>query len=366
MTKNKVIIDKIEEKNQINMKFCLFTLTVNPTYRKIVSVIFGGVSALVLTTIISCSPSQETTSTTENIREGMITATDASNTQITLEKPAKRIVCLDILCIDVLAELGIKPIGIVGNNTISWMQEPHLFGQLAEKPAIIGGGMGEPNLEQIVLLKPDLVIGTNGFHNKTREALKGVVTFYLLSAPETYSGAIANLKSIGELIDKTAEAEIAAKKFLDKLATYKAKSPKNQTVLLIHGLPPNFSVATHTALNCATINEVANCLSAEYSNDAIGLINYLPFSLERLVELDPDVIFISSLAVDNYEVFVNYYQDNPLWDNLRAVKNKRVYGASAFRLFAIGTRGLSEMLNQTMQKVYPGVFPDSQLSQSQN
>lgn len=348
------------------MNFCLFTLTFNQIYRKIVSVIFGGVSALVLTTLISCSPSQKTTSTTETITEGMITASDASNTQITLEKPAERIVCLDVLCIDVLAELGIKPIGIVGLDMISWMQQPHLFGKLPKKPAIIGGNMAEANLEQIVLLKPDLVIGINGFHNETREALKEVVTFYLLSAPQNYSGAIANLKSIAELTDKTVEAETAAQKFLDKLATYKAKSPKNQTVLLISGLPPNFSVATDKALNCATINEVANCLSAEYSNDDIDVINYLPFSLERVVELDPDLIFISSGAVDNYELFVNYYQENPLWDNLRAVKNKRVYGASFLRLYGIGTRGLSEMLNQTMPKVYPGVFPDSQLSQSQN
>ncbi|MDJ0515878.1 MAG: ABC transporter substrate-binding protein [Trichodesmium sp. MO_231.B1] len=366
MTKKKATV--VKEKKQTDISFCWVKLALSQTYRKMISGVFRGVSALVLTTIISCSPSQKTTTpTTETITEGIITATDASNTQITLEKPAERIVCLDILCIDILAELGIKPIGVVGKDMISWIQEPHLFGKLAEKPALIGStGMLEPNLEQIVQLKPDLVIGINGAHNKTREALKGVVTFYLLSVPQNYSGAIANLKNIAELTDKTAEAETAAKKFLDKLATYKEKSPQNQTVLFIHRPPPNFFVATDKALNCATINEVANCLSAEYSSDAVALINYLPFSLERLVELDPDVIFISSGIVDNYEIFVNYYQDNPLWDNLRAVKNKRVYGASTSRLFGIGTRGLSQMLNQTMPKVYPSVFPDSQLSQSQN
>ena len=342
------------------MNFCLFTLTVNQTYRKIVSVIFGGVSTLALTTMISCSTSQEMTSTTETITEAVINATDASNTQITLEKPAERIVCLDLLCIDILAELGIKPIGVVGENMISWIQEPHLFGKLALKPAIIGAkGMLEPNLEQIVQLKPDLVLGLNGAHNKTREALKGVVTFYLVSIPQNYLGAITNLKNIGKLTDKTAEAETAAKNFLDKLATYKAKSPKNQTVLFMHRPPPNFFVATDKALNCGTINEVANCLSAEYSSDIVALLNYLPFSLERLVELDPDVIFISSNPSHNYEVFVNYYQDNPLWNNLRAVKNKRVYGASSLRLLGIGTRGLSQMLKRTMPKIYPGVFPDS-------
>jgi iron complex transport system substrate-binding protein len=325
---------------------------------KTISVLWRLIFSLVIATIVSCGSSESSIQTRGADTKAGLTVTDGTNVEVALEKPAERIICLDITCTDILAELDIEPIAVV-KGMEAWVREPHLFGERAKEFALIGAaGLLDPNLEQIVQLQPDLVIGIAA-HQKSREALKGAVSFYLLNLPNSYTEAIANLKSVGKLTGKTAEAEAAAQRFLDKLAAYKAKSPNNQTVLLIHRPQPNFLVATDRALNCATLNEVANCLSPE-KEDTITFIGYLPFSLERLVQLDPDVIFISSGARDNYAEFIDYYEDNPLWDSLRAVKNRRVYGASASRLFAPGTRGLGRLLDKTMPKIYPDVFPESE------
>ncbi len=325
---------------------------------KIVSAALRLISSLVLATIVGCGSSESSTQTRGADTKAGLIVTDATNVEVALEKPAERIICLDIACTDILTELNIEPIAVV-EGMEAWVREPHMFGERAKEFALIGSaGLLEPNLEQIVQLKPDLVMGIAA-HKKSREALKGAVPFYLLNLPNSYTEAIANLKNVGKLTGKTVEAEAASQRFLDKLAAYKAKSPKNQKVLLIHRPQPNFSVATDKALNCATLNEVANCLSPE-TEDAIAFIGYLPFSLERLVQLDPDVIFISSGARDNYAEFVDYYEDNPLWNSLRAVKNRRVYGANSNRLFAPGTRGLGRLLDKTMPKIYPDVFPESE------
>ncbi len=320
---------------------------------------------LMFVALISCSaPVKNSTSKlsenqdTETTTEASLIVTDSTNTKIVLEKTPERILCLDPVCLDILAELGIEPVGVI-QNLADWVQESHMFGERGKNFSQIASvGDQEPNLEQIVQLKPDLVIGIS-LHNQTREALKGAVPLYILSVPRTYSDAIANLKNIGQLTGKNVEAEVAAKKILDKLATYKAKSPKNQTLLLIHSPASQLNLFTDQALNCSFLNEVANCLSAKYDSRLGGVQGTIPFSLERLIKLEPDVIFISSYAVDDYTEFVNY-SDSPLWKGLTAVKNRRVYGASPARIMSFGTRGLGLLLDQTMPKIYPDVFPESQ------
>ncbi|NEP05893.1 MAG: ABC transporter substrate-binding protein [Okeania sp. SIO1H6] len=316
-----------------------------------------------LVTLISCaSPTTNSSSTSseqqspETVTEEAITVTDSTNTEIVLDKIPERILCLDPVCLDILAELGIEPAGIL-QTMADWVQEPHMFGEQGKKFSQIASiGELESNLEQIVQLKPDLIIGLP-IHKKTREALKGVIPFYMLAMPETYSEAIANLKTVGQLTGKNVEAEAAAKKFLDKLATYKAKSPQNQTFLLIHSPAGNLAIFTDKALNCRFLNQVANCLSPEYNSNLVEIHGGVSFSLERLTKLEPDVIFISSYDVDNYGEFANY-SDSPLWQELTAVKNGRVYGANPAKIMGLGTRGLGLLLDQTMPKIYPDVFSE--------
>ena len=49
-------------------------------------------------------------------------------------------------------------------------------------------------------------------------------------------------------------------------------------------------------VSCALLNQLANCLSPENDNSYQADYNLrlsIPFSLERLTKLEPDVIFIS-------------------------------------------------------------------------
>ena len=318
---------------------------------------------LILATLIGCSsPAKNSSSTLSEDRDSetatkeAIILTDSTNTQIVLDKIPERILCLDPVCLDILAELGIEPVAILAFMA-DWVEEPHLFGERGQKIAKIANLANiQPNFEQVVKLKPDLILGLR-IHKKTREAFKGVFPLYMLAIPTTYSEAIANLKNVGQLTGKNVEAEAAAQKFLDKLATYKAKSPKNQSFLLIHSPTGNLTVFTDRSLNCRLLNQVANCLSPEYNDKLLQIHGGIPFSLEGLTKLEPDVIFIGSDYVDNYTEFVNY-SDSPLWQGLTAVKNRRVYGANSSKIMGIGTRGLSLLLDRTMPKIYPDVFPE--------
>lgn len=342
---------------------------IKTSFEMLLGVLRQATTFLILAILIGCSsPAKNSSSTlseeqeTENATEEAIILTDSTNTQIILDKIPERILCIDPICLDILAELGIQPAGVL-QNIAGWAQEPDMFGEQGKKIPQVGGlRFLEPNLEQIVQLKPDLIIGFP-IHKKIREALKGVVPLYMLATPKTYSDAIANLKTVGEFTGKNVEAEAAAKKFLDKLATYKAKSPKNQSIILIQGQETNFTLFTDKTINCALLNQLANCLSPEYDNSDL-IFGTIPFSLERLTKLEPDVIFISYNDETNNDIeeFVNY-SDSPLWQGLTAVKNQRVYKIYRYRIIVLGTRGLGRMLDLTMPKIYPDVFSDKLVSE---
>jgi len=54
---------------------------------------------------------------------------------------------------------------------------------------------------------------------------------------QDYQDAIANLQQVGKLLGESETAATAANKFLDQLVSYKARSPQNQTVMVMRRTP---------------------------------------------------------------------------------------------------------------------------------
>jgi ferric hydroxamate transport system substrate-binding protein len=83
-----------------------------------------------------------------------VTIENARN-DVTLEGPAQRVVALEWTYVEDLLALGIQPVGVAdieGYN--SWVKVP-----VALDPSVEDVGLrGEPNLEKIAALKPDLII----------------------------------------------------------------------------------------------------------------------------------------------------------------------------------------------------------------
>ncbi|NEP45836.1 MAG: hypothetical protein F6K35_44180, partial [Okeania sp. SIO2H7] len=102
--------------------------------------------SLLLATIVSCGSSESSIQTRGSDTKASLTVTDGTNVEVALEKPAERIICLDLACTDILAELGIEPIAVV-RGMEPWVREPHLFGERAQEFALIGAAvLLEPNL----------------------------------------------------------------------------------------------------------------------------------------------------------------------------------------------------------------------------
>ena len=97
-----------------------------------------------------------------NLLSPLKASTDNSATKV----ENYRIVALTSLSADVINSLSNESlVGIPGSSLLNKNVD-------FENKTIISSGRMPPNLEKILKLKPDLVIGSNGFHDKTLKVLR--------------------------------------------------------------------------------------------------------------------------------------------------------------------------------------------------
>jgi len=291
-----------------------------------------------------------TTSTTESL-----TFTDATHTTVTLSKRPTRIVCLVSLCEDILAQLGLSPVAV--NDTFG--QDPHFFGARAKGFMTIGGTFFQPNVEDIAKANPDLVIGLANVDENLRPALQPIAPLYIMN-PTSYNDSIFYLKDIGRLTGRSAQANQAAQRFLNKLAAYKAKSPKNKSALLLYGSDVNFNIFTAASLPGSVLSQVTSYPWPAPGPGAPAASDHEPgaeaYSLEKILAVNPDVLFVASVGAA--QPLSKQLASNPVWSHLKAVQTHQVYEVNPnYYIFGRGTESLSLALDDAMNKIYPNVFP---------
>ncbi|MCT7957522.1 ABC transporter substrate-binding protein [Laspinema palackyanum] len=319
-------------------------------------------SGLLITVLMACRGNFVPDNSIENrvgiastVTTGRIqTLTDATGTAVQVKESPSRLVCLHLSCIDILAELEREPVGMYGVLTTFATSELY-FGDRAQSFGKISG-RGEPNLEQLLALEPDLTIGHQAQLSTQRQTLEAITPLYLVEIG-SYQDAIANLKTVGKLLGESEKAEAVAWHFLDKFKAYKAKSPRNKSVMVMRGTPSAFHVATVESLVGSTLAELTP-YPWELGDRSPSAISWATYSVEEILSIDPDFIFIinSSRAPD----LISGLKTHRLWQTLTAVKRDQVYALDEDKIggFTSGTRSLGQLVDEIVTTMYPDVFPE--------
>jgi len=288
--------------------------------------------------------------------EGSFTATDATGTAITLTEPAERIVCTTENCVDILAQLEVAPVAVLARN-VGMAQDPRYLGDLAADVTTIGGSWFEPNIEDIITAQPDLVIGYAGVQDALRAPLADVAPVFLV-APLNYTDAIQDVANIGALTGRTAAADAAIAAFRTQLDTYADQASGDVTPLVMYGSDVNFGISTSESLLGSALAEVTNYPWPRPDN-VEDLGGDIPYSLEQVLAIDPDLIFVETLTFGDPAVppLSEQMAESPLWRELKAVQAEQVYEVDADVWHSGGgLRSVSIALDEAMELMYPDLF----------
>jgi ABC-type Fe3+-citrate transport system substrate-binding protein len=228
----------------------------------------------------------------------------------------QKIVVLEFSFVDALASLGISPIGIADDGKKENLV-PQIRSQVKDWTSV--GTRKQPNLEVISSLQPDLIIADLLRHKDIYEKLSKIApTIVLKSLEASYQENIDSLTPIALAVDKAD----AMKQIIDahhkKLQTLGAKVPQNEGRKVLAAVVTNnlFNAHTAAAYTPGVLKQVG-LSSAIDSKEA-----YAKLTLEQLVQINPDVIF---LMASSGKLITDDWAANPLWQNLKAVKAGQVH-----------------------------------------
>lgn len=209
------------------------------------------------------------------------------------------------------------------------------------------GSLTDPNIEKIVEMKPDLVLASTHFKKEVVEKLEEagvkVAVFY---EKEDFGGTYEVIKNVGVTVNAQQEAKTVItdmqKKVEEVTAKVKDKEEKSVYYVVGFGEEGEFTAGGDTFIG--QMIEMAGGKNA--ADDAKGW----SYSLEKLVEKDPEIIVVTDRADEKEELMkANGYKD------LTAVKEDKVYTIDENLLNRQGPR-LAEGLEELAKIIHPDAF----------
>jgi len=274
-----------------------------------------------------------------------LTLTDDMGRQVTLNAEPVRIVSLAPSNTEILFALGLGS-KVVGNTT--YCDYPEEAKQVAKV-----GGFEDPNLEKVVVLKPDLVLATD-MHLPLLKVMEDAGLKVVVLNPKTLEGIFANIELVGKAGGAEAKAVALTGELHDRLnaVTSKVASiPEKERPLVYYELwyEPYMSIGKDSLIGqlislAGGINVIAD--SAE---------EYPKISEEVIIERNPAVMINSYGHGSGVTMTPQEIASRPGWSQLAFVKNSRIYSIESDLVALSGPR-IVDGLEKMAQALYPSLF----------
>jgi iron complex transport system substrate-binding protein len=300
--------------------------------------------ATLAVTATACSSESGTTSSASASASSAEHAVDTAMGEVKVPGSPKRVVVLDTDALDSAVTLGITPVGA----TTAFDDAP--FSTYLPEGKLKGiksvGLIGEPNLEAIAALKPDLILSSKVRDEKNYKALSEI-------APTVFSETTGptwreNFELHADALGKKDQAEeivtgykAHVKEVTEALGgAEKAQETEIGFVRFVEGAD------TRLYLNDTFVGSIFKDLRVgrPKNQDTTGFS--LDISPEQIDKANADVIFYSTYG-DAKAAKETSVTSGPLWKKLDAVKNDKVFKVDdELWMLGIGYTGAGQILDE--------------------
>lgn len=267
----------------------------------------------------------EQTSTTA----GPVTVKD-DHGEVKLDKPAERVVVLEWTFTEDLIALGVQPVGNADNENYKLWVTPEA--KLADTVTDIGT-RGEPNLEAIAALKPDLIISNADNNAAIYAQLKGIAPTIEFDPYKgngyDYDRMVEIFKQVAVATGKTEQADKVLSELDQHYAEAKATLEKAGKADFHYALTQAFTAQNAASLRMFKENSVVVGTLAkigmvnDWKSDKTEKYGFSTVGIEALPAVqDSNFIYITQKTDD---VFGAAMKNNSVWNGLNFVKEKRTY-----------------------------------------
>ncbi len=203
---------------------------------------------------------------------------------------------------------------------------------------IVSSGRMPPDLEKILSLKPDLVIGAKGFHDRSLSKLNNL-------GISTLSTSISNLDDLDNLYKNLASKLKTKTKSLEEIlgSCYSKNKNKNKNLVVLVSSKPILSPNKDSWAGNLISSFKFNNLASEITNKT-EFRGYVNLSPEWLIKSQPENILVIKTPGSD----MSQYESINIWNKLEAVKNNKIY---TFDYYGLINAGGIKAINKACQKL---------------
>ena len=236
-----------------------------------------------------------------------------------LKKAPKRIVILDNLYGEILDPLDITPVGATTGQSDSQEFSTLFKKQYKDAKVVSVGWQGNPDLDKIAELKPDLILMTGEQEDLYDELSEIAPTVgYQINTDENWDYHETSLK-VAEIFDKRDEM----KKDLDRLDAREAVFAENvkakfgnQKLMYLRVTDNDIRYYAYGHFDYLYDTYHFNRAETFNPDDMFQVID--PYKLK---DINPDLLIVQA---DSQELLDNKLKNTPVWTSLKAVQNNKV------------------------------------------
>ncbi len=282
---------------------------------------------------------------------GFAVITDDLGRSVTLTKKPERIV--------VTSTSFLEPLHAVGGDVVGRPDSKSLPDWAKDKTSI--GRVYNVDLEKLLSCAPDLVIANKGMNEKLLQSLEINNIPCLVVDMKNYDAVKNEIKIFSQVTGEKEKGDALIKSMDDRISDIQNRIPKDKRqVAILHSTAQGLSVQLETSIAGSTAkmlgftNVAAGMTALESNPDAA------PYSIETLVEQNPEIIFITSMGkIDEIKRGMEEtISSNPAWQTIPAVKDGKMYYLSQENfLLSPGIR-YPDAVEEMAKLIYPEVFPE--------
>lgn len=271
-----------------------------------------------------------------------------------VEVPAnpQRVVVLDGPQLDACLAVGVKPVGAV--TGFAGEPFPSYLGDATEGIENIGT-ISEPNLEQIIALEPDLILGSN----LRNEEIHGTLTEI---APTVFSEAVSddwrgNFSMWTDALNKSAEAEEVSAAYDARLEEFKTATDGDRqdwVISVVRFLADHVRLYNDTSF-IGTILKDADLTRPESQTGPDPERGIFTVISPELIHLADGTHIFTCAYGEVTDSTASEYVNSPLWGTLEAVANDQVYWVDDdFWMVAIGYLAANKVVDDLFTYLVDG------------
>lgn len=271
-----------------------------------------------------------------------LVVTDDVGRQVTIPQPIRRIVSIAPSATETIFALG------AGDRLVGDTDYCDYPAEAKTKPKV--GGVMDPNLEEVIALRPDIVVATKeGNRRETVEALDRLhVPVYGLSA-HSVDEVLQSIRRLADVIGASEQGKALMASLNARLDDVRSKlvNVTPTRVLFVTWREPLISIGRQTF-----IADVLKHAGAESVIDSTQ--DWPHVNMEEVVHLQPDYIVFSSDDPAEGQSELAAVSDLPGWRDLKAIQERKL--AIVSEAIDRPAARLVDVIEQLARELHPEAF----------